>query len=103
MAESKPHKFINWQLGKCSLCLLPREHPVHEVQKVAIPIQAQVIADMAARWKGSYAEHDNHLLAGRGRSALQDAYEEALDLCMYLKKALIEEELRGQNQPGHST
>jgi hypothetical protein len=27
-----------------------------------------------------------------GRNSLQDAYEEALDLVMYLKKALVEQE-----------
>lgn len=55
-----------------------------------VPIQALVIADMASRWGDSYAAHPDHMLAGKGRSSLQDAYEEALDLCMYLKKAILE-------------
>ena len=36
------------------------------------------------------AEYGEPLTTGNGRDALRDAYEEALDLCLYLRQALEE-------------
>ncbi len=54
------------------------------------PIGEQVIEDMKARIVLGKARYGTPLQAFNGRDALWDAYEEALDLCMYLKQALVE-------------
>lgn len=48
------------------------------------------MADMAARIAKGAAEYGEPLTTGNGRDALQDAYEEALDLALYLKQAIME-------------
>lgn len=50
-----------------------------------------VAADIAARGELGKRRYGTKLQAFNGRSSLQDAYEESLDLCCYLKQ-LIEEE-----------
>lgn len=37
-------------------------------------------------------KYGTFLRTGNGRNALVDAYQEALDLCMYLKQLLMEQE-----------
>ena len=49
-----------------------------------------VIEDMKERKKMGKKKYGVPLRAHNGRNALQDAYEEALDLCQYLKQALVE-------------
>lgn len=49
-----------------------------------------VIADMAGRVAKGTAEYGEPLTTHNGRDALQDAYEEAMDLAMYLKQAILE-------------
>lgn len=51
-----------------------------------------VIADMKARDKDGQRQYGRPLTPFNGRDALQDAYEEALDLAAYLKQAIIERE-----------
>jgi len=47
---------------------------------------------------------DTEILPQNGLSALHNAYEEALDLVCYLRKALAEEDAwRGGQKPGHLT
>ena len=53
-------------------------------------IQDMVIEDMLSRKKMGIEKYGTALQAGNGRDALQDAYEESLDLCMYLKQAIVE-------------
>lgn len=53
-------------------------------------IQAMVRADLVVREAFGRAKYGTPLRAHNGRDALQDAYEEALDLCCYLKQALVE-------------
>lgn len=55
-----------------------------------VQVLPQVMADMAVRIAKGAKEYGEQLTTENGRDALQDAYEEALDLCMYLKQALIE-------------
>lgn len=57
------------------------------------PIVDLVIKDMLSRKKLGKARYGVFLQAGNGRNALLDAYEEALDLCMYLKQAMEENEI----------
>ncbi len=49
-----------------------------------------VCVDIRYRKEQGIKKYGTPLQAGNGRDALQDAYEEALDLCQYLKQAIIE-------------
>lgn len=49
-----------------------------------------VIADLVARAEVGMRKHGTPLATCNGRDALMDAYQEALDLCMYLKQAILE-------------
>jgi hypothetical protein len=53
-----------------------------------------VIADMRERDASGLAKYGTRLQPGNGRDALVDAYQEALDLCVYLRQAIAERELR---------
>jgi hypothetical protein len=54
-------------------------------------VQSAVIADIEARRELGIRRYGTALQPNNGRNALLDAYEEALDLAMYLKQRLIEE------------
>ena len=54
------------------------------------PIVDLVVQDMKERKKQGIETYGTPLQAFNGRNALQDAYEEALDLCMYLKQVIEE-------------
>ncbi len=49
-----------------------------------------VVADMQARDQIGRERYGTPLQAHNGRDMLRDAYEEALDLCCYLRGALYE-------------
>lgn len=49
-----------------------------------------VIADMLLRREQGTKKYGTELQANNGRDALVDAYQEALDLAMYLKQELLE-------------
>lgn len=49
-----------------------------------------VIADMRERDQIGTMKYKQRLSAGDGRDSLVDAYQEALDLAVYLKKAIVE-------------
>jgi hypothetical protein len=51
-----------------------------------------VVSDLQARAEMGKSKYGHYLETGNGRNALQDAYEEALDMCMYLKQKLLEED-----------
>lgn len=51
----------------------------------------EVCKDLQARASLGEKKYGERLRPFNGRSALQDAYEEALDLANYLKQLLIEE------------
>jgi len=57
-------------------------------------IQDLVAADVAERKRVGIERYGVPLQAFNGRDALRDAYEEALDLCQYLKQALYERDRR---------
>lgn len=57
------------------------------------PVWDLVIEDMSARDHVGRKRYGTPLQANNGRDALQDAYEEALDLCVYLKQAIIERDV----------
>lgn len=54
------------------------------------PIWDLVIKDMVNRDKLGRKKYGTPLQPNNGRDALQDAYEEALDLVVYLRQALFE-------------
>lgn len=54
------------------------------------PIWELVIEDMAARDKLGRERYGTPLQANNGRDALIDAYQEALDLVVYLRQAIEE-------------
>jgi hypothetical protein len=56
-----------------------------------------VLADLTARKAEGIRRYGVPLQAHNGRDALQDAYEEALDLALYLRQAI--EERRPADQP----
>lgn len=60
------------------------------VRNDAPDIQSQVIADIEARRLVGIERYGTALQPHNGRDALRDAYEEALDLAMYLKQAMVE-------------
>ena len=49
-----------------------------------------VLADMAEREQHGIAKYGLPVLAFNGRDPLIDAYQEALDLCVYLRQAIEE-------------
>lgn len=49
-----------------------------------------VLADLQSRAEEGKRRYGTYLETHNGRDALQDAYEEALDLAMYLKQAIME-------------
>ncbi len=49
-----------------------------------------VIRDLQARQAMGLKKYGVSLQASNGRDALMDAYQEALDLCAYLRQALYE-------------
>ena len=55
-----------------------------------IPIWDMVVKDMGDRDVAGQQKYGVPLQPHNGRDALQDAYEEALDLCVYLRQALFE-------------
>ena len=57
------------------------------------PVVAQVMIDLTERMEIGIKTYGEALRANNGRDALQDAYEEALDLACYLKQAMIEKEI----------
>lgn len=63
------------------------------VPNTSTPVWDLVIADMHARDRTGRARYGTPLQAGNGRDCLQDAYEEALDLAVYLRQAIEERRL----------
>jgi hypothetical protein len=57
------------------------------------PIWELVVEDMQARDAMGRQRYGTPLLAGNGRDALVDAYQEALDLAVYLRQAIEEREV----------
>lgn len=53
-------------------------------------IQDLVIDDILERKQSGIRKYGTALQAFNGRDALMDAYQEALDLCQYLRQALEE-------------
>ena len=59
-------------------------------------IWLSVIGDMHARRVLGIERYGTPLKANNGRKSLLDAYQEALDLCVYLRQEIEERKLRGE-------
>lgn len=72
---------------------VPREMPAYGGGMSNPPlagIWAHVVEDMKKRDAFGYSKYGKHLEPHDGRDSLKDAYEEALDLAVYLRKAIYE-------------
>ena len=67
-------------------------------------IQSLVRADLLAREQVGIARYGTPQQAHNGRDGLRDAYEEALDLCCYLRQVIAERDARADRagQPAAS-
>ena len=59
------------------------------------PVWGLVIDDMLARDRLGRERYGTPLQPMNGRDALVDAYQECLDLCVYLRQAIEERRLKG--------
>lgn len=66
------------------------DQPAPKVQPYRSAIQDMIIADMIERKRIGIERYGVPLQAHNGRDALVDAYQEALDLCCYLRQAIEE-------------
>ena len=58
-------------------------------------IVTELLKDILARDEMGRARYGTSLRVGNGRDALMDALQEALDLCFYLKQAIMERDDTG--------
>jgi hypothetical protein len=65
----------------------PQNQPVKNENPAVWPL---VVADMQARDQFGADKYGTRLQPHNGRDALTDAYQEALDLCVYLRQAIYE-------------
>ena len=59
-------------------------------KKGDVEVWPLVIADMTERNKIASKKYGTPLMTNNGRDPLVDAYQEALDLCVYLRQAIEE-------------
>lgn len=62
--------------------------PQPSPQNAGEPIVPMVIADLEARREFGRKKYGDELRVDNGRDALVDAYQEALDLCIYLRQRI---------------
>lgn len=65
---------------------IPQPEPIRGNQIVL----RMVMADLEARAEAGRMKYGHYLETNNGRDALMDAYQEALDLCMYLRQTIAE-------------
>lgn len=63
-------------------------------ERRSVSVTDVVIADIHERRQYGITKYGTELQAGNGRDALTDAYQEALDLVMYLRQLLLERDGR---------
>lgn len=68
------------------------EQPKPNADESQRPIVAMVMEDLIKRMEKGVKDYGQALRANNGRNALQDAYEEVLDLACYIKQAMGESE-----------
>lgn len=80
------------EIQRITALLYPTEQTA-PVANGSTPIWELVITDMATRDKTGRERYGTPLQAGNGRNSLQDAYEEALDLVVYLRTRIEEDRI----------
>jgi hypothetical protein len=90
-------EFIKVSLQKGKQMSSATIHEPEPVKNASRPVWEVVIEDMHARDNMGRAKYGFSLQAHNGRNALWDAYQEALDLVVYLRQKIIEEEEKGVN------
>lgn len=63
----------------------------YPIPNTSIPIVDLVIKDMNDRKELGILRYGTPLQANNGRDSLVDAYQEALDLCIYLRQVIEEQ------------
>ncbi|MFA5722585.1 MAG: hypothetical protein WC940_03420 [Candidatus Paceibacterota bacterium] len=53
-----------------------------------------VVQDFKDRAEFGFKKYQTYLKTNNGRDALMDAYQEAIDLVMYLRQAILEREMK---------
>lgn len=76
---------------------IPQPLPVHG-QKYVLEF---VVNDLRERAESGRVKYGTYLMTHNGRDPLWDAYQEALDLTMYLRQHLLEREGRVKLQSNH--
>ena len=92
------HKWYSTELAKDFYCMaeLPeRAGREGDTQRLPVKnnnpyVQDAVLLDIEARKQLGIKRYGTQLQINNGRDMLQDAYEEALDLAIYLKGAIME-------------
>jgi hypothetical protein len=72
-------------------------------EAVLIPLRETILFGLYERAWAGRQKYGTYLETGNGRDALWDAYQEALDLVMYLRQAILERESaarRRDDDPG---
>ena len=77
--------------GPMTDLVAPEPAPQHNDRPA---VWKMVIADMEARDAFGVAKYGMHLQPSNGRDALVDAYQEALDLVVYLRQAIYERDTK---------
>lgn len=62
-----------------------------------------IVKDMTDRREHGIKKYGTELMTNNGRDALVDAYQEALDLVVYLKQELMERDAKTQSATDKST
>jgi hypothetical protein len=76
--------------SEISTTVAAAQHQVMPTPNGNPAIQDLVVADIEARKQVGLERYGTYLQAHNGRDALLDAYQEALDLAIYLRQALAE-------------
>src|SRR5439155_15205134 len=95
----------SWQACRCRRSRDMDTTPEHVEQPMPVPndqpsIQSLVRADLELREQVGIARYGTSLQPFNGRDAVRDAYEEAMDLTLYLRQVMEERDQRHLPQHG---
>lgn len=77
-------------IGNCLCGTAVKQEPIPHGK--GVNVQEEVIKDMRERMEFGKAKYGEYLTTFNGRDALKDAYQEVLDLAVYLKQKILEQE-----------
>jgi len=86
------HSQGQWRIDVFLKYFEPQDQPMPEPNTGTVSAQDLVIADIERRKAVGLSRYGTLLFPNNGRSMLRDAYDEALDLCVYLRGLIAEEE-----------